>query len=203
MVTVAITGGIACGKSFCASVFENNNIKTLDADKISHSLTSKEGPALTAIELAFGKEYIKNGSLDKQAMGKLVFSESSARQRLNDILHPIIYKAIKDELHNLEQQYCPMVAIEIPLLFEANMENLANFVICCHTTRQIQIERLVKRNKLSKTEAIKRIDSQMSLQRKMELSDFLVDTSYGFQNTQAQVEAIINIVKEGINGSKQ
>ncbi len=203
MIIVAITGGIACGKSFCTLVFQSNGIKTLDADIISHGITSSKGPALDAIANTFGKEYVKNGSMDKNAMAKLVFGNSNARQRLNDILHPIIYNAIKDELYKLEKQACPIVAVEIPLLFEANMENLANYIICCHTTRQIQIDRLIKRNNLSEKEAIKRIDSQMSLKKKMELSDFLVDTSYSFENTQAQVESIINKIKDGIDEPKQ
>ena len=117
MLKIGLTGGIGCGKSTVAKIFAELNIPVLDADEIAHSLVEKGQPALTQIRLAFGPEILNpDGSLNRKSLRERVFSDLKQKQKLESILHPLIYQTLQAELEQLIAPYC---IISIPLLFEA------------------------------------------------------------------------------------
>lgn len=159
---IALTGNIASGKSAVLNILKENGFNVLDTDEVAHELlTVNNKPLFEAF-----KEYdvFENGEFSRNKLGKLVFNDEILRKKLEVILHPQIAKEI--------EKFDGIVAI--PLLFEAKMENLFDKIIMVYTDDEIRLQRLMKRNNLTQEEAIKRMNSQMSQDEKVNLSDFVI-----------------------------
>ncbi len=127
MLKIGLTGGIGCGKSTVAGIFADLNIPVLDADQIAHRLVEKGQPALARIQQEFGASILNpDGSLNRQHLREIVFSDLKQKQKLESILHPLIYKTLQAELEQLVAPYC---LISIPLLFETDMMHLVDRIL--------------------------------------------------------------------------
>lgn len=190
MIVVAITGGIATGKSFCLNVFKERGFVTIDADDISHIIANEDNTRKKITE-AFGIDFYKNGELDRKALGNLVFSDEKKLDTLNSIMHKLIY----DRIFNIIEHHKStkdLIAIEIPLLYETNMQGIADYVINCYLPQDIQIQRLMSRNNITMEEASARIVSQMPTEQKKKLADFNLDSRLNFNDTRICVNKIID-----------
>lgn len=193
MKVIAITGGIASGKSNVSNVIKKLGYTVLNADIISKDVSDNNQKAKQQIIEAFGEQYYNaDGSYNRRLMAELVFNNKTALQKLNSILHPLINDEIKNAINYYEQIGTKFLFIEIPLLFEANMQGLANIIITCYTSKNQQIKRLKTRNNLNEEQALARINSQISTSEKLKLSHYSINTSYTFKNTESQVLQIIN-----------
>lgn len=178
MRVVAVTGGIACGKTTLLAALRQKGAQVIDADQISRFLTSDGGMALPPIRDAFGDAvFTPCGALDRAKLGECIFSDSQKRETLNAILHPMIRSEIARRLSLFRQADEKLVFLDIPLLYEAHMESLCDEVWCVYLPYQAQLKRLMARNRLTQAQARKRIESQMPLERKKALADFVIDTS--------------------------
>ena len=187
---IGLTGSIACGKSTVSAYLRAQGFIVADADALSHSLTAPGGAALAAIRAAFGDSVFDGDVLNRRALGSVVFSSPDKREALNAILHPMIISAIEDELtaHNAPDT---LVFGDIPLLYECSMAHMFDQVWVVSVPEDVQLDRIIMRDGLTREEAQARIDSQMPLSKKRALADAVIDSSGTIENTRRQIDALI------------
>ncbi|MBE5778124.1 MAG: dephospho-CoA kinase [Clostridiales bacterium] len=177
MKVIGLTGGIACGKTTISGMLKKLGATVIDADEISRSLTADGGEALPLILQAFGPEvFTQEGKLDRKALGNIVFSDEEKRERLNAILHPMVYGKIQQEIDSCREKGLRFVVLDVPLLFETGGDRLADITVCAVAPEEVQIQRLHSRNGFSRQEALSRINSQMPNEEKARQSHLVIDT---------------------------
>ena len=160
MLKIGLTGGIGSGKSTVSTLFEQLNVPVIDADIISHQLVAIGQPALTHIKQTFGVDILEvDGSLNRKKLREIVFSNPIEKQKLEAIMHPLVYESIQTAMSHLTAAYC---MISIPLLFEANMTSLVDRILVVDCSVEQQIERLLKRDNMTTERIQSIIDSQIS-----------------------------------------
>jgi len=194
MLRVGLTGSIGVGKSFVTSIFAELGCHVLDADQTAREVVMPGAPGLDAITTEFGEEILNaDGTLNRKQLGAVVFADETRRQRLNHILHPFII-ARQDEIMRDWEREDPngIGLIDAALMIESGGYQRFDKLIVVHCRPEVQLERLMLRDKLSREEAQRRIDSQMSQEEKQKFADYLIDTSDGFESTRAQSVEIYN-----------
>ncbi|MDI1276233.1 dephospho-CoA kinase [Methylobacter sp.] len=191
MLKVGLTGGIGCGKSTVAKIFADLNIPVLDADQIAHSLVEKGQPALARIQQEFGASILNpDGSLNRRHLREIVFSDLKQKQKLESILHPLIYKTLQAELEPLVAPYC---IISIPLLFETDMTHLVDRILVIDCPVETQIERVKIRDNLTIERIQSIIDNQVSRAYRIAKADDLIDNSTTDYRLAEQVKKLHNL----------
>ena len=193
-MNIGITGSIACGKSTVSDYLKEKGYTIIDADKLGHvALTSED--VKRRLSETFGANILVNNEISREVLGKLVFGNDNNLKKLNNIIHPKIKELILklQEEHENED----LIFLDIALLYEANFVDLVEKVAVVYVDEDVQLERLMTRNFLSKEEALKRIESQMSPQEKAALGDFVINNSYNKEETFRQTEEIIEKLKRG------
>lgn len=191
MLKIGLTGGIGSGKSTVAKIFADLNIPTLDADEIAHRLVEKGQPALTQISREFGPDILcQNGSLNREKLRELVFSDPMQKQTLESILHPLIFNSIKAELEQLIAPYC---IISIPLLFETGMTHFVDRILVIDCPVETQIERVKARDKLTIERVQSIIDHQVSRAFRKANADDVIDNTGPDYRLAEQVKKLHNL----------
>ena len=193
-MNIGITGSIACGKSTVSDYLKEKGYTIIDADKLGHvALTSED--VKRRLSETFGANILVNNEISREVLGKLVFGNDNKLKKLNNIIHPKIKELILklQEEHENED----LVFLDIALLYEANFVDLVEKVAVVYVDEDVQLERLMTRNSLSKEEALKRIESQMSPQEKASLGDFVINNSYRKEDTFQQIDEILEKLKRG------
>jgi len=200
-VIVGLTGSIASGKSVVMNEFKKLGAKIIDADKIGHLLLNQEG-IKNKILKNFGKDILKNdGTIDRKKLGKIVFADKKKISLLNQIMHPPIIVEVKKKLHIFNQlpvtsHQSPVIILDAPLLFEAKINHLVDKIVLVYVSREVQLQRLQERNKLTRKEAEQRISCQWDIKKKIKFADFVIDNSKNFLSLQRQIKQIWNKLKE-------
>jgi dephospho-CoA kinase len=192
MLRVGLTGSIGVGKTFVASIFVELGCHVLDADQTAREVVLPGTPGLKAVTEAFGEDMLAaDGTLDRKRLGARIFADPSERERLNHILHPFII-ARQDEIMNGWEAEDPdgIGIIDAALMIESGGYRRFDKLIVVHCRPEVQLERLMLRDKLSREEAERRIRSQMPQEEKQKFGDYLIDTSDGFDLTREQVVRI-------------
>ncbi|MBM7660580.1 dephospho-CoA kinase [Bacillus mesophilus] len=189
---IGLTGGIASGKSTVANMIKEYNIPIVDADVISREVVEPGKPAYLGIVEAFGEEILDvDGNIDRIKLGSIIFNNEEKRNKLNGIVHP----AVRSEMQAQKEQHihsgASAVVLDIPLLFESKLTYMVDQTLVVFVNPEIQLERLMERNKFSKEEALARIQSQMPLIEKKELADHVIDNNGTLSQTKAQLEGIL------------
>ena len=191
MLTIALTGGIACGKSTVSAMLAQLGASIIDADQISRSLTAPGGPALPAIRQAFGDGvFHADGTLNRPALSAVVFADAQAIQQLNAITHPLVQQQMEAQLETCRKNGAQIVILDVPLLFEANMQHMGDLVACVTAPEDIQIARMKSRNGYSREEALSRIRSQMPVGEKAARSDVVIDTNVPLEQLERNVQRL-------------
>lgn len=190
MLKVGLTGGIATGKSFVLSVLGELGCKILDADLTAREVVEPGQSAFNEIVAHFGGEIVgHDGRLDRPKLGAIVFSDSAAREKLNSIVHPKVYEAQARWLAEVEARDPHAIAIiDAALLIETGSFRRFDKLVVVYCEPQIQIERLMARNNLSREDAAARISAQMPSAEKLKYADFAINTSSGFEDTRRQTK---------------
>ena len=188
MLRVGLTGSIAVGKSFVASTFAELGCHVLDADQTAREVVLPGSAGLAAVAAAFGVEVLNpDGTLNRQATAALVFTDDDKRQQLNHILHPFIIARQDEILREWEKEDPAGIGIvDAALMIESGGYKRFDKLIVVHCRPEVQLERLMLRNGLSRDEAQRRIDSQMPQEEKQRFADYLIDTSDGFELTRTR-----------------
>jgi len=197
-----MTGSIGVGKSFVASVFAELGCHVLDADLTAREVVMPGTPGLKAITREFGEEIINpDGTLNRKQLGAVVFADEDKRQRLNHILHPFIIVRQDEILREWEAEDPKGVGIvDAALMIESGGYKRFDKLIVVHCRPEVQLERLMLRDKLSRGEAQRRIASQMPQEEKQKFADYLIDTSDGFDLTRARTVEVYNRLIRVIRG---
>ena len=191
---IGITGSIACGKSTVSNYLKSKGYIVIDADKIGHEALDDDYVKEKLI-LAFGNEILDDNKINRQKLGELVFGNSSNLNVLNSIVHPEIRKKILEKIDkNNDQEF---IFIDVALLFEAKFDDLVDKIIVVYVDENTQLTRLMKRNSISKKEALSRIVSQMSPIEKAKLGDYTVNNNLDVINTYEQVDKVLSELKKG------
>ncbi|HAR4599248.1 TPA: dephospho-CoA kinase [Staphylococcus aureus] len=172
---IGLTGGIASGKSTVSELLSVFGFKLVDADKAAREAVKKGSKGLAQVREVFGDEAIdENGEMNRRYMGDLVFNHPEKRLELNAIIHPIVRDIMEEEKQEyLKQGY--NVIMDIPLLFENELENTVDEVWVVYTSESIQMDRLMQRNNLSLEDAKARVYSQISIDKKSRMADHVID----------------------------
>ena len=191
MLTIALTGGIACGKSTVSAMLAGLGASVIDADQISRSLSAPGGLALPAIRQAFGDGvFHADGTLNRPALSAVVFSNAQAIQQLNAITHPLVQQQMEAQLETCRKNGAQIVILDVPLLFEANMQHMGDLVACVTAPEDIQIARMKSRNGYSREEALSRIRNQMPVGEKAARSDVVIDTNVPLEQLERNVQRL-------------
>ncbi|MBN2461135.1 MAG: dephospho-CoA kinase [Candidatus Cloacimonetes bacterium] len=164
---IALTGGIASGKSLAADWFRNKGFRVVDSDLLGHNAL-RQKDVVEKIKLKFGEEVFHQDEIDRKVLGELIFSDAEARQFINRLLHPVIIKCLKKIVTETEEEY---LIIEIPLLFETNLEDCFDLTINISASEELRIERLHSTRGIDRHEAETRIKSQLSEQERVARAD--------------------------------
>ena len=173
MFKVALTGGIACGKSLTGQILAHEGIPVCEADRIGHDVLAKDESVRNAVIHEFGNAIVaKTGNIDRMALARIVFEDPEKREKLNALTHPVIMQQVTDWM-NTQAGKTDTAAAIIPLLYEIGAEKEWDKVICVAAPESDQLHRLEERG-LSHMEARARIKSQMDLAMKMERADYVI-----------------------------
>jgi len=186
---IALTGGIATGKSTVASLFMLHGFLTIDADKIAHKVLDEN---VDAIKRLFGSEYISDEKVDRKKLGSLVFNDKEQIKRLENLVHPLIKQKIIDEAKVFEKQKKPYL-VDIPLFFEKGDYDIEKSIVV-YAPKEIQIKRLIKRDNCTKAEALAKINNQIDIESKKAKATYIIDNTKDLKALQAEVERVKSIL---------
>ncbi len=200
MLKVGLTGGIGCGKSHILREFHKLGVHTIDADEIAHEVILPDQPAYGEILERFGPEILASDqTIDRKKLGEKIFSDGKAREKLNQIVHPLVLEeeALRiAEFEDREDLKSPIIMVDAALMVEAGSYRKYDFVVVVYCHPQVQLQRVMARDKLSEEEALQRIESQMPLLEKIKYADYVIENSGRLSETNEQVR---HIFKELVN----
>jgi dephospho-CoA kinase len=190
MLRVALTGGIATGKSYCLVRFASLGISTIDADRLARDAVAPGSRALDQVAARFGPSILRpDGSLDRPSLGRIVFTDRAARADLEAIVHPEVYRRISEWLATLPPRTRLAIA-DIPLLFETGHTHDFDRVIVVACDPREQVRRIVSRDGLSEREARARLDSQWPIEEKEARANYVIKTDGTVADTDSQVKTV-------------
>ena len=188
---IALTGGIATGKSTVCNLLKLHGFLIIDADKIAHKLLDENSQK---IEELFGKQYVENGKVLRKELGKIIFSNEENKLKLEALLHPLIFQEIEKEAKLFEEQNKPYI-VDIPLFFE-KMDYPISKSIVIYTPKDLQIKRLQNRDNISKEEAMLKISNQMDIEEKKSLGTYIIDNSKDLKHLQQEIEVFLENIEK-------
>ena len=190
MRQVALTGGIATGKSYCLGRFEAMGVPVIDADRLARLAVAPGSPGLAAVVQRFGNSVLRDdGTLDRSALAAIVFADRAARADLEAIVHPDVYRRIREWFARLPPGTAVAIA-DIPLLYETGHEHEFDGTIVCACAPDEQLRRLVVRDGLGEEEARARLAAQWPIDEKVKRADYVIRTDGSFAETDAEVRRV-------------
>jgi dephospho-CoA kinase len=192
MLKIGLTGGIATGKSYVLSVFSELGCEVSDADAMAHRAIEQGRPAYLDIVDQFGRDVLnEDGSINRAALGAVVFTNKSARERLNEIVHPRVYEAQAEWFEEVASRDPDAIAVvDAALMIETGSYRRFDKIIVVYCDPELQLRRLTTRNGFTVEQAQARISAQMPSDEKLKYADYSIDTSKGFEDTRRQVEEV-------------
>ncbi|HEV8345016.1 MAG TPA: dephospho-CoA kinase [Vicinamibacterales bacterium] len=196
MTRVALTGGIATGKSYVLEQLRRHGVPCIDSDALVHGITAAGTEAAAAIAARFGGDILApDGSVDRAKLGPIVFADPAARTDLERIVHPAVYRAIEAGLRGFERMGdSPFAVVDIPLLYETGAEDKFDRVVVTACPPELQLARLRERG-MSDTEARRRLAAQWPTAEKASRADFVITTDGTFEDTDRQIDAVVNAIR--------
>lgn len=186
-----LTGGIASGKSTVGRHLHALGLPVIDADKLARDVVEPETPGLQALVQHFGPGVLSGDSLNRNALADLVFSDPEARRWVNNLLHPRIAQRRDEILRRLESQGEPLACYEVPLLFENSLQDKLRPVVLVSLPPALQLERACQRDQALQSKIADRIATQIPLEEKMALADYVLDNSGTLEETLARAELVL------------
>lgn len=198
---VGLTGGIGSGKSTVAAMFAEHGVPVIDADRIAREVVEPGGPGLAEVVAAFGNEVLgEDGSLDRAALGRRVFEDEGARGRLERILHPRIAQASMERFVALAAQGYPYALYEAALLVEKGRHRTMDALVVVSASEVTQLARVQARDGLDRAAAAARIASQLPLEEKVRVADYVIENDGDLEQTRDQVGTVHRALLERFGG---
>ncbi len=191
MKVIGLTGGISSGKSTVSQFLAELGAVIIDADKVGHEAFKTDSEAWREVVAAFGRQIITaNGAIDREKLGEIVFSNSEARSRLNQIMHPRMYDLVKTRLEEYRRQGAGVVVLEAPLLLEAGWTSLVDEVWVTTASEATVLKRLRERTGLSEEESLARIRSQLPTEKRVKHADVVINADCSLEELKAKVKEL-------------
>lgn len=191
MLVLGLTGGIACGKSTISLTLRELGAVIVDGDVLSRTLTETGGAALPDIRRAFGDGvFHPDGTLNRRALGAVIFASDEARAKLDGIMQPLLLTMILQQIEEARQSGAAVCVLDMPLLYEKNLDRLCDRVWCAYLPRETQLERLMARDGFTREEAESRLRGQLPTAEKAARADVVIDTSGPIRYTKECVIAL-------------
>jgi len=198
LIIAGLTGGIATGKSTVSSFLGEAGAVIIDADAIARDVVIKDLPAWHEIVKTFGKDVLlPDGEIDRARLGGIIFGDSSKKEILNGIVHPRVIRKVAEQIDKIQNEIPgSIIILDVPLLIEAGMNTGLEEVILVYTPEDIQIKRLVERDKISDEEALLKIRSQMPIEKKKEFATIIIDNSGTIEETKRRALEVLNRLRK-------
>lgn len=191
-MVIGITGSIASGKSLVTEYLKNKNYKVVDCDLITHDVLEKE-EVKKEINVKF-PNVLNSDMIDRKLLGTIIFNDNKQKKVLENIVMPYIVNEINKQISNEK-----LIFLDAPTLLENNLQYLVDKLIVVKTSKETQINRLMARDNISRDYALKKINSQWPVERKIKFANYVIDNDKEAQDTYKQIEAILNCFKENKN----
>ncbi|HLS23252.1 MAG TPA: dephospho-CoA kinase [Pseudogracilibacillus sp.] len=189
---IGLTGSIGTGKSTIAKKLIERNIPVIDADLIAREVVEPGKEAYEKIVETFGEEILQEDqTLDRKKLGAIVFEDETKRKALNEIVHPAIRKEMLAQRDAYMKQKEPCVVLDIPLLYESKLTHFVEKVIVVYTDREVQLERILNRDHITKEEALQRINAQIDVKEKAKWADAVIDNNGTIEESERQLLDIL------------
>jgi dephospho-CoA kinase len=183
---VGLTGGVGSGKSTVADMLLELGAEVVDADEASHAVYEPGTPGFAAVVGEFGNEFVRDGRIDRQRLGAMVFGDADARHRLNAIVHPLVREWMAAKTAEAALRGAKVVVQVVPLLFENGLERLFSTIVLVYVREELQLERLVHGRGLTPERARAMIAAQMPIDEKRRLAHHVIDNTGSIEKTRAQ-----------------
>ncbi|APH15707.1 dephospho-CoA kinase [Clostridium sporogenes] len=188
---IGLTGGIGSGKSTIAEMIKEKDIPVIDADKISREVLKLYPEILIKVKEVFGKEFLDdNGDLKRREFSSYIFKNKNKRIEYENIIMPYITKETFKRIKVLEENKESICVLDAPTLIEQGLYKYMDVNILVWVDKNIQINRVIKRDDLNRSEVINRINSQMSIEEKKKFVDYIIDNSKDIENTKGELDKI-------------
>jgi len=195
MKIIGLTGNIASGKSAISYILKNLGAEVVDMDKIGKQIQEVNyKKVIEKIEKRFGKEIIENEKINRKKLGSIVFSDQQALIDLNSIMIPLMTEKLKRTIDENRKKETKVLVVDAAILFEANWDKFVDYVWVVYVPRETQINRLIKREKITQEEAIMRVDSQESIDEKIEKADVVIDNSKNLEAVKLKILELWNVI---------
>jgi dephospho-CoA kinase len=199
MKKIGITGGIASGKSTIKDMLVRMNFHVIDSDQIATSMLDVGTPQYHKVVSYFGEGILNpNKTINRKILGDIIFHDFSKKETLNRIIHPEVRKIIQIELDHFEKLGELLIFIDVPLLFEAQFEDMFHKVILVYVDEKIQLNRLMQRDKIPEDYAQTKISSQMPLKEKKKRADYIIDNSLSIIETKKQLMQVLDRIDQEV-----
>lgn len=187
---IVITGSIGSGKSTVCEILKSKGFEIIDADDISHQILEGLGGEISDI---FGAEFVENGKPDRKKLGNLVFNDRRKLKELEYLLHPKIRDEILKQALNLEK-LGKIYFVDIPLFYESQRYSEFDKVLVIYAPKELMLERVMRRNLLTKDEALARINSQIDIEKKRNLANFVIENTGNLDELNSKVDEFLRAV---------
>lgn len=196
MIKIGLTGGIGTGKSTVSKIFSSEGFKIIDADIVSRNVLEKNPRIFDIIRTQFGSGFFDwRGEFRRREFGNHIFRFPKQRIKYEGIIIPYIKEEIENEFRRYERKGEKIVILDAPTLIENNLHSEMDYVVLVVADNSVQIKRIINRDKLTKSDAVSRINSQMSIEQKKEFANVLIDNNGDLMDTQKQVYDLIDFIK--------
>jgi len=194
---IGLTGGVGSGKSTVAAILRNLGAAVVDADEASHAVYEPGTPGFAAVVREFGQGVVRDGRIDRQALGELVFKDPGALRRLNAIIHPLVREWMAKQTAEAVERGADVVVQDVPLLFENRLDELFPTVVLVWVPAEVQVERLVGGRGFTPERAREVIAAQMPIGEKYGRATHVIDNTGTLESTRAQVEGLWEKLNSG------
>ncbi|MFA9398961.1 MAG: dephospho-CoA kinase, partial [Clostridiaceae bacterium] len=196
MLLIGLTGGIGTGKSTVSKMFKDEGLNVIDADIISREVLDIYPEIIEKIKNEFGIKFVQGGKLNRRLLGDYIFSSKERKEKLEAIIIPFIIEEVFKRVLELQEKGESIAILDAPTLYETGLNRKMDKIIVVYSPLEIQIERIIKRDKMTYENAVKRIDSQISIEYKKSGADYLIDNGRDIEETKEQFNNIIRSLKD-------
>ncbi|RMC50511.1 dephospho-CoA kinase [Lactobacillus sp. ESL0263] len=196
-LVLGLTGGIASGKSTADAFFLKRNLSVIDSDVIAHDILNIDQLGYKKVISYFGQDILNSDrTLNRKKLGQIVFNDQSKLNVLNQITHPLIFSEIEDKITQNKLLKKPVVIVDAPLLFETKVKDYCDKTLLIAVPEELQLQRLMTRDRLNKTEALNRIKTQMPLSQKEKLADYVITNTGTIKELETKLANLLCELKE-------
>jgi dephospho-CoA kinase len=189
---IGLTGGIASGKSTVSGMLQDLGAVIIDADKIAREVVEPDQPTWHKIKQRFGEDiFYQDGQLDRKKLGAIIFKDGQARTDLNAIIHPAIRERMRQQKEKVQREGIELIVMDIPLLFESELEYMVEKILVVYIPEEIQKDRLMLRDQIDEKLALQKMSSQLSIEHKKDKGHAFINNSGSLTETRKQLEHII------------